>query len=642
MVKSSLINGQRVRFLGFLVVLSSFCVSDLFSQDESRFRLGKISIDDLRMEVYELDSSASSVVLINDGMLSYDYDESRYFYQYHTQVKILNQGGFDWADFKISSSQKKGLVFFEGATYNLENGQIVITQVGEEQMREEVEVDKIKTTSVTFPNVREGSIIEYKYKKYISSTIPYRTWYFQSDDPVRYSRFTLRIPGSEDLSPRIFGYVPLKSYVKGWKYHGHKLVMENIPALKETKYVKNLDDHFAKVTFEYVNDQAARWVDLRDVAENAKSFGTTLGKLRKLKSTYPDSKGWKATSEDLREIHQYVADHFEWDGTVGLTFSDKPKNVWDSRSAPASDINLFLLMFLRKAGFQADPVFLSTVDHGLINRDYPSFRQFNYVVVRVLIDYKPVLVDATSKLRPFNILPHYCLNDSGMVMGAGPIEWISMNNNGEVSNQSFSVNLKVEVDDFPELMGSMTANYSQAAAPTMRHMLDDLGDDERIEVFKSLNPDLIIDSISFEGINDAYQSVRAKFEFETEDQVSEIGDQLFFSPVVLKEVKDNPFTATDRILPVEFTVPIQRRYFFNVSIPEGYEVESLPEAVNFALPNGGGNYKFICQNTESSVQVMVRFSVNKLMFLPSEYPAFRELFNLIIAKQEEKVVLKKK
>lgn len=639
MIRSFLVNQGSIRQLLLLSILL-LCANCLFSQEEDGFVLGKVSMDDLEMVVYEPDSSASAVVLVDDGLVGYEYGGG-YYFQYHAQIKILDQAAFDLADLKISLYEKNALKDFQGATYNLENGRMVATKVSEDQIRIEEEEGKERTTSVTFPNIKVGSIFEYRYKKYIPSPTAYFTWYFQADNPVRYSRFSILIPRSQYLQPRIYGYVPLKSYDQGWLNRGHRLIMENIPALKETEYVKNLDDHFAKVKFTYVSEAIDSWVDLRDVADNVKSFGTTLGKLRKLKNIYPESKGWGATEEDLKEIHAYVANHFEWNGTVGLTFSDKPKNAWESRSAPASDINLFLLMFLRKAGFTADAVFLSTVDHGLINQDFPSFRQFNYVVVRVLLNYKPVLVDATSALRPYNVLPGFCLNDMGMVMGAGPIEWIAMNHNGEISNQSFSVNLELDLEDLPELTGNGTANYSQAAAPTMRILLDNLDEDERIEVFKSQSPDLIINAIDFEGMDDAYQSVRSKFEFETEDKVDEIGGRLFFSPVVLKEIKDNPFTATSRILPVEFTMPIRRRYFFNVSIPEGYEVESLPEAANFVLPNGGGNYKFICQNTGSSVQVMVRFSINKLMFLPSEYPAFRELFNLIIAKQEEKVVLKR-
>ena len=236
--------------------------NDLRGQgEEDGFVLGKVSIADLEMEVFEGDSSASALVLVDDGLVGYEYGGG-YYFQYHVQVKILDQAAFDMADLKISLYEKNALKDFQGATYNLENGRIVTTKVAEEQVRIEEEEDKERSASIAFPNVKVGSIIEYKYKKYVPSPTRYFTWYFQTEHPVKYSRFSMLIPRSQYLQPRIYGYVPLTSYDNGWLNRGHRLIMENIPALKETEYVKNLDDHFAKVKFEYVSEAVDSWVDL--------------------------------------------------------------------------------------------------------------------------------------------------------------------------------------------------------------------------------------------------------------------------------------------------------------------------------------------------------------------------------------------
>jgi hypothetical protein len=635
-----------IRLEGFsglakLILLATvlLCTRALSAQEEE-FAFGEIDMADMEMVSYDLDTSAAAVMLKDNGLLGYDRISNRYYFIYHAQIKVLRREGFNWADLTLPYEGKRGLEEFEGATYNLVNGKIQTTEVSKEQMQEESVLDNLKTSTITFPGVKVGSIIEYKYKILSTNPFNFLPWYFQTSIPVRFSQFFLLIPGSADLRPRLYGYTPLKSYDNGWLRYGHRLVMENIPAFRKEEYVKNVDDHYSKVVFEYVSEVANDWESLMEIIMNVKGFGATLEKLNRIKKLYPAERNWQVNKEDLKEIHTYISNHFKWDGSLGLIFSGKPKKVWETTSAGASDINLFLLMFLRKAGFNADPVFLSTVEHGLINPDFPTFRQFNYVVVKTEVDGEEILLDATSKNRPFNILPDFCLNDSGMVVKPGPVEWVPMNLNGERSNQSYSVLL--ELDDMDELVGEGVGNYSNAAGAGISLALEDLNDEERMERFKSQNPGLIIDELSYEGTEDPYKAVRSVFEFSTEGKVDAIGSRLFFSPVVLKEVDANPFKEATRTLPVEFTKPLNRRYFFSIPIPDGYEIESLPEAVNFVLPNGGGSYSYICQQVGNEIQTMIRFNVERLMFGPAEYPDFRELFNLIIAKQEEKVILREK
>jgi len=629
----------RLIFIHVLALFLSIQISVAQEKMLENFSYGEVSLEDLQMTVYEQDTSAEAVILVDEGLVGYDRIKKRFYLIYHAQIKILDPAGFDWADLSISYRGKKSLTELKGGTYNLVDGTIETTEVGEAQIQKENEVDDIITSTVTFPNVKVGSVIDYQYKKFSESPMAFLPWYFQTRIPVRRSKFYMLFPNSKRLKPRIYGYTPLKSYDKAWLKQGHFFEMENIPAFREEEYVKNPDDHYSKVVFEYVSNLADSWVELREFILNVKGFGATLEKLNRIKKIYPEERNWGNTEEDLKEIHSYIANHFEWNGRLGLIFNDNPKKIWGSTEASASDINLFLLMFLRKAGFTADPVFLSTINHGLINPDFPTFRQFNYVVIRVMINYKPVLVDATSKLRPFNVLPQYCLNDRGMVLGAGPIEWVPMNVNGERSVQSFSVNLEIDEED--ELVGSGTANYSNSAASVLRTFFANADEQKKKSRFKSQNPYLFLEELTYEGTKEAYGPVRSAFKFNTEGKVDAIGNRLFLSPIVIKEVKNNPFKATIRTLPVEFTTPLNKRYFFNLSIPEGYEVEDMPKPVNFVLPNGAGSYKYICQQTGSKIQVMVRFNINKLMFGPSEYPDFRELFNLIVAKQEEKIVLKK-
>ena len=111
--------------------------------------------------------------------------------------------------------------------------------------------------------------------------------------------------------------------------------------------------------------------------------------------------------------------------------------------------------------------------------------------------------------------------------------------------------------------------------------------------------------------------------------------------MLIKHIDENPFKLEKRVFPVELVAPIAHSYTYNIKIPEGYELEEMPESVNLALPNKGGRFMFMTNKaSENEIQIFMKVNLFKTQYLPEEYSALKELFNLIIAKQQEQVVLK--
>ena len=80
----------------------------------------------------------------------------------------------------------------------------------------------------------------------------------------------------------------------------------------------------------------------------------------------------------------------------------------------------------------------------------------------------------------------------------------------------------------------------------------------------------------------------------------------------------------------------------HITIPEGYEVESLPENKNITLPNNAAKCSFNISLDGNRLSVVSNLKVNETYFLPNEYVSLREFYTRIIAKQTEPIVLRKK
>jgi hypothetical protein len=78
------------------------------------------------------------------------------------------------------------------------------------------------------------------------------------------------------------------------------------------------------------------------------------------------------------------------------------------------------------------------------------------------------------------------------------------------------------------------------------------------------------------------------------------------------------------------------------TIPEGYEVVEFPENANLALPEKAASFQFQVTTTGNMIQVLSHLKINQPVILYDMYPALKNFYNLVIEKQNQKIVLKRK
>jgi hypothetical protein len=83
-------------------------------------------------------------------------------------------------------------------------------------------------------------------------------------------------------------------------------------------------------------------------------------------------------------------------------------------------------------------------------------------------------------------------------------------------------------------------------------------------------------------------------------------------------------------------------YTLNMEIPEGYDVEELPKSTLVKFNEDEGLFQYMIARTENYIQFRSRIKLNKANFPPEEYATLRDFFDMIVKKQGEQIVLKKK
>jgi hypothetical protein len=152
--------------LKFLFVVPALLLSVNLKAQIKSITFGDIPLEDVEMTSYAPDLGADAVYLENFGRVHLTFSAEggiQTVFECHSRIKILNNDGFKYADFKKTFYNSGKIERIQAATYNLENGMIVASKLDKKNIYYGKASNQRRSISFTFPNVRAGSVLELKY-----------------------------------------------------------------------------------------------------------------------------------------------------------------------------------------------------------------------------------------------------------------------------------------------------------------------------------------------------------------------------------------------------------------------------------------------------------------------------------------------
>ena len=131
-------------------------------------------------------------------------------------------------------------------------------------------------------------------------------------------------------------------------------------------------------------------------------------------------------------------------------------------------------------------------------------------------------------------------------------------------------------------------------------------------------------------------------EFEVvQDESLFFEDYIYVTPFSESYMLKNPFIETERENDIDFVFKVNTSQSLKYKIPEGYEVESMPESLNLTLEGGGGRFTFSSEKIGDSAVLVSRLVVSKTYFFVNQYPVLREFFDRVVQKHAEQLILRR-
>ncbi|CAC9973330.1 transglutaminase domain-containing protein [Flavobacterium panici] len=668
----------------FCLAIVSLFISEANAQE---FKLGKVSIAELEQKIHPKDSSAAAAILFKRGKARIEYDQTDGFVtitDVETRIKIYKKEGYDWANHEVlyiyNSEFREKVIFSDAVTYNLVGGKAEATKLKSDGIFDEVVSKYRSRKKITMPNVKEGSVIEFKYTIKSPSDGMIRDWDFQTSIPVNYSEFATYIPEYYVFSPRQKGYIfPKMTVEKNNKaiiinskerynsggfgggavrteFTQDKIdyletkttyVAEDFPAMKEEAFVNNIDNYTSSISHELsmtkfpnrsMKPYSTDWNSVVKTIYDYEDFGPELNKtgyfeedLKKLLT------GLNTPEEKIWAVFDHVKSSVKWNNYTGYSCDNGVRKAYKEKTGNIADINLMLTAMLRYSGLTANPVLVSTRSNGIAL--FPNRTAFNYVIAAVETPNGYILLDASEKLSTPNILPLRVLNWSGrLIRKDGTSEEINLMPE-KTSNDNVFMTYTIDADG--KVTGKARRQSTDYNAMITRDNISSLKEEEYLEKLENRNNKIEISEYVKTNEKDILLPITETYSFTGTNLCELIGGKIYVSPMLFFTKDKNPFTQEVREYPVDFSYPFVDKFNITIKIPEGFVVETLPAPAAISMEDNLGTFKFNIAASSNVLQLSILHQINEAIVSPEKYEMLKEYYKAMVAKETEKIVLKR-
>jgi len=668
--------------LAVMFLMSALAVS---AQQNVNMKFGKPTKEEMEMTVYSPDPDAEAVVLCRLTDVEYTVQTSSFLVDYREKcrIKVLKPGGTRFAKVVVpyqmnmsvgnnitglrtsfmtipmdrvsgnSSFQEQDGPMSEGifgtdgdemvedikaTAFNQEGGKVVKTSLKKSDIVKTKIDNQNYLVEFTVPNVKVGTVIEYEYNIHSQLFWELRDWYAQCEIPVVYAKLDMNIPNYlifniEDHGIQRLTYTctvgslkykvesdplanPMSVNTNHYVYIGRDLI-----GMPKDDYVWNAQDHCAGITAELKQyrlrgmnqlDYAKTWEQIDAMILDSDDLGLHLNDHSPLANELKESKIEEIA--DLRkrviEVYKLVMSKVKWNGKYELSPAPTSETLKKGEGTNA-DINLLLIQSLHDAGLNAAPVMLRTRDLGLLPYNFPSIRKLSTFLVGVIMPSGGnVYLDASSKNAYLNVLPEVMLVERARLVQKGNrSQWVNLQKL-QRSQKSTIINATLTPDG--KLSGKQTTRYEGLDAAQYRTKA---------------------------GLDEFAPEATEEVEFTLQGTVND--GKISVCPFKNPPLESNPFNASKRLMPVEFPCIRTERIVINITLPEGYTMESKPQSTIVSTPDKGLDGRYVTSESEGKAHVEYLFNVNSLSHSEKNYSDLRQIFEMFINYGKTPLIFKK-
>ncbi len=633
-------------------------LSVLFFSQHKFLDIPKFNEADLKKEKSTIQEDAPAEILFSSVHNVIDMNTGTMEITVFRRIKIYKKDkASDYLNVEISlhknsQNDRETVSGLKAMTYNLENGKVVTTVIEKDSKFKSQESKYETVQKFAFENVKDGSVIEYKYMKSTPFFYELPKVYFEKDIPIVYEEYILDAPKPYGFNINFQGSLMPKyreveqKVVMGEDCNTWRLGFENVKPFKEEKFMRNSNNFKSSIRPEinstYFNNNfksySLSWDDVRKKLKEYDDFGEQLAKKSFARDLLtPEILAAPTPLKKAEEILKFIQKNYTWNETIGI-FTDKGvKNLATTKLGNVAEINLLMVMMMREAGLNANPIILKTVNDGLLNISYPSIADPNYVIAGLELENNALYVyDGTSKQSEPNLLHPRAYNYNGVLLREKDPVILDINNS-TLSQTYLTVEAKLNADSSVE--GSFKDRDTRLFSILVNERYLENKDAYQKEYKEKYT--FPFSDIKSGMVND--KDFETSFNFNSDTFVDGLGGKLVFNPLLFLYRQNHDFNQTEeRKYPIEFYSSYETLKKVTITIPDGYKFENLPKSKKIKTEDDGIVYSYVITTEGNKITVETSVKIDSTDYPKEYYPAFKQIFDTITQFEGQLVTIVKK
>ncbi len=572
----------------------------------------------------------------------------------HYVIKILNERGkeeFSEAQIDYDSTYEK--VELEYARTIKPDGQVV--EVGSRHIRDVSKYlnfplySNVRVYIISFPEISEGAVIEYKVKIYRSQMINKKDFVLaypvQTKEPIISANFSLDLPEGSSLNIKTlnekyntFGadLGPKVENIDGrliyrWQF---KDIPQIIPESNMPPSVQ-INPTILISTFNSWQDIYDWWWQL--ARDKIKADGAIKNKVKEL------TDGLSSEEDRIKAVYNFAAQKIRY---VAVEYGQagyephRAQDIFSNKYGDCKDQAILLVTMLKEAGASAFPVLIGTREAYNLNPDFPSV-MFNHCIAAVSLKDEIIFLDPTAQTCSFGDLPAddqdrqvLVFQDGGYKIKDIPIYPADHN---LITQET---NIKLNNDETISAKKSVFTHglYEQAQRLWLLYTAPQLVEEVLKERIQDVAIGAKLENYNIENQNDLNKPVVLNYEFKGTEYLTDAGPLRIIPQLT---GADTSLVAKDqRRFPIDFNILDTKETIFNIELPENLTVKYLPESVNEDSP--WLTFNALYRQKDNRIYFRQKVQLKRNIISQEEYPEFKNFFEGLAKKIKQRIVLEKK
>ena len=542
---------------------------------------------------------ANAIILLETESLDINEDISCE-YANRRIVKIFKESGRSFGRVSIPYTRGNDNITIHHARTHLPNGRVIeldrkkiVKDIPPPQAVEAGLFVDARLMQFTLPKMTEGCIIDYSYAVQRAGHMMkgeyWHQMYFQTAAPIQKYLFKIRCPKKKDFKyhisgPEIQPKITETTYAKTYEF-----VAENMPPLKDEKFMPAARDLAYCITLSSLEswDQLAEWY--YTLIKEQDHVATNVEEKAKELTT-----GAKKRSDKIRRLYEFVATNIDYVGIELGIWAIKPhpsEAVLEDRHGDCKDKATLLSAMLKAVGIESYPVLISAGEAKKFIKEIPTLSYFNHMILVAEEEEggKLIWLDPTVETCAYGDLPpsdqnrwtYIIVDEQNSYFAQSPTFPAEKNlryTNTEITvNPDFSISVQEEL----RLKGS----FNTRLRAKLRHINPD-NRWEYLRDYTEMDKRAKLKEVRISDVEKMDDELRITINYECDDYLVPVGGSYLLKLPRVEHPYATLMSENERTYPVDIGKKLTLANEASISIPDKFEILSVPENVNIETSEG--------------------------------------------------------